>query len=111
MVSCNYTLKANVPQIIDMKPSETTTLTIDDIPPDIAYIICQAHNQIHQLSLSTEAGFYLNSSATGRDVGVVSIMAHQTNMTWYLKISSSVDSRVMVHATLLTAAGIFLPFS
>lgn len=104
VVSCNYTLKANVPQIIDMKPSETTTLTIDDIPPDTAYIICQAHSQIHQLSLSTEAGFYLNSSATGCDVGVVSIMAHQTNMTWYLKISSSVNSRVMVHATLLTAA-------
>lgn len=103
VVSSSYTLKANVPQIIDINATEMTTLALDNIPPDTAYIICQAHSQVHQLALSTMDGFYLNSSATGRDVGVVSIIDGQSSVTWYLRLSSNVDSRVMVHAALLTA--------
>lgn len=104
LVSSTYTLKANVAEIIDVKTDEVTKLTLGSIPQDTTYIVCQAHSQARQLTLSSTAGFYLNSSVTGRDVGVVSIITgNLSNVTWYLKLAGSIDSRVMVHATLLTA--------
>ena len=101
----SYELKSNVPQILNLNASENTTLTLDDIHQDVAYIVFQAHSQTSQLTLSAMAGFYNSSSVSGRDVGVVSIINDQSSMTWYLRLDSDVDTRVMVHATVLTANG------
>ena len=81
------------------------TLTLKSIPQNTAYIICQAHTQVQQLSLSTTTGFSISSTARGGDVGVVSLVNATSSVVWYLRLSSGSEARVMVHATLLTANG------
>ena len=105
MTESNYDLKANIPQIINLNAGENTTLTLDALPRDAAYIVCQAHSQRSQLTLSTMAEFDDSSSVSGRDVGVVSVISDQSNVTWYLRSDSGAGTRVMVHATVLTANG------
>ena len=102
----SVTLQANKPQIINIKAKETIALNLDNIPPTTAYIICQAHAQVSPLELSSSAGYYYNSTAKGRDIGVVSLINGAYSVTWYLRLSNgSTDARVMVHNTLLTAKG------
>ena len=105
LTESSFDLKANVPKIMNLKAGENTTLILDDFPGDTSYIVCQAHSQTSQLTLSTLAEFNDSYSVSGLDVGVVSILKDQSNMTWYLRLDSEVDTRVMVHVTVLTANG------
>ncbi|KAL5006909.1 hypothetical protein ScPMuIL_015715 [Solemya velum] len=82
-------------------PNVTVVLTVQKVSPTTSFLVCQAHIQYGNLTLSLDATQSVGKFVTGSDIGVVTVLEPQQNkVSWYLfsKLDISVNTLFYVTA-------------
>lgn len=71
IVNKKIEIKFNDPRVIEVPREGVLQLTVTGIPDLVTYIICQAHTQYHNITLSTIPMIKVGTSVNGSNIGVV----------------------------------------
>ncbi|XP_060068206.1 transmembrane 7 superfamily member 3-like [Ylistrum balloti] len=74
------------PSSISVPGNSRVNLAVQSIPDDKTHIVCQIHSHKDALALSLSPSLSPDSTETGTDVGVTTVLSMgQTDMSWYIK--------------------------
>ncbi|BFZ15950.1 hypothetical protein BsWGS_18989 [Bradybaena similaris] len=95
-----FNITPGLPQRIVIPSNQTSSVIIQDIPPDTVFAVIQLHTQQLNLSLSSDPEFFRNSTKNGTNIGMVTMyIAGKSQFAWYVRtfIADNLTAVAYVH--------------